>query len=222
MAQVYCRIPRSPSDKPDIAREKRYSSYDQDLEVNEVLVGLACIANALRSARLVFGRTLPLILPRELRISYPYSLLTPPFPLFPPVRYAPPSCAAQIQQTTAPLAPPAPPSSPLTPLSPPSPLAQNPTINMISARTVLLLALVLACASSFGIPAAKVASKAAANSGVSFMKSASIAAPVALVASPAFAMMELPTQTLSLEVQVSQRNETKRQRLVDSSPLHMT
>ncbi|GMH48169.1 hypothetical protein TrVE_jg11647 [Triparma verrucosa] len=72
---------------------------------------------------------------------------------------------------------------------------------MISARTVLLLALVLACASSFGIPAAKVASKAAANSGVSFMKSASIAAPVALVASPAFAMMELPTQTLSLEVQ---------------------
>ena len=93
---------------------------------------------------------------------------------------------------------------------------------MISARTVLLLALVLACASSFGIPAAKVASKAAANSGVSFMKSASIAAPVALVASPAFAMMELPTQTLSLEVQVSQRNETKRQRLVDSSTLHMT
>ncbi|GMH60819.1 hypothetical protein TL16_g03132 [Triparma laevis f. inornata] len=36
---------------------------------------------------------------------------------------------------------------------------------------------------------------------MSFLKSASIAAPVLLASSPAFAMVDLPTQTLSLEVQ---------------------
>lgn len=73
---------------------------------------------------------------------------------------------------------------------------------MISARFALFVALLVACASAFGVPPAQVAKAAVgAASEVNFAKAAFVAAPASLLATPALAMVELPSQSVALEVQ---------------------